>query len=46
MTLWSPDTDNLLQALAEENIISPMKDSPILGMSGKESEAGGASTSP
>uniref|UniRef100_A0A8C2MDJ4 Transcriptional adapter 3 n=2 Tax=Cricetulus griseus TaxID=10029 RepID=A0A8C2MDJ4_CRIGR len=39
-------TQRLLQALVEENIISPMEDSPIPDMSGKESGADGASTSP
>jgi transcriptional adapter 3 len=46
MAFWSPDTANLLQALVEENIISPMKDSAVPDMSGKESGADGASTSP
>uniref|UniRef100_A0A8C0JVV1 Transcriptional adapter 3 n=1 Tax=Canis lupus dingo TaxID=286419 RepID=A0A8C0JVV1_CANLU len=36
----------LLQALVKENITSPMEDSPIPDMSGKESGADGASTSP
>ena len=36
-------TQRLLQALVEENIISPMEDSPIPDMSGKEPGADGAS---
>ncbi|CAK7290741.1 Transcriptional adapter 3 [Vulpes lagopus] len=39
-------TQHLLQALVEKNIISPMEDSPIPDMSGKESGANGASTAP
>ena len=39
-------TQHLLQVLVEENIISPMKDSAVPDMSGKESGADGASTSP
>ncbi|XP_028681222.1 transcriptional adapter 3 [Erpetoichthys calabaricus] len=43
---FGPLTQRLLQALVEENIISPMEDSPIPEMSGKDSGADGASTSP
>ncbi|XP_040263614.1 transcriptional adapter 3 isoform X3 [Bufo gargarizans] len=39
-------TQRLLQALVEENIISPIEDSPIPEISGKESGTDGASTSP
>uniref|UniRef100_A0A8C4MY10 Transcriptional adapter 3 n=1 Tax=Equus asinus asinus TaxID=83772 RepID=A0A8C4MY10_EQUAS len=39
-------TQSLLQALVEENIISPMEDSPIPDMSGKELWADGVSPSP
>ncbi|XP_053326069.1 transcriptional adapter 3 isoform X1 [Spea bombifrons] len=39
-------TQRLLQALVEENIISPIEDSSIPEISGKESGTDGASTSP
>uniref|UniRef100_H2ZRQ6 Transcriptional adaptor 3 n=1 Tax=Latimeria chalumnae TaxID=7897 RepID=H2ZRQ6_LATCH len=43
---FGPLTQRLLQALVEENIISPMEDSPIPEISSKDSGADGASTSP
>ncbi|CAL8254861.1 transcriptional adapter 3 [Gadus morhua] len=42
---FGPLTQRLLQALVEENIISPMEDSPIPDMAGKDA-ADGAGTSP
>ncbi|XP_033876736.2 transcriptional adapter 3 [Acipenser ruthenus] len=45
-TPFGPLTQRLLQALVEENIISPMEDSPIPEVSGKDLGADGASTSP
>ncbi|XP_061213202.1 transcriptional adapter 3 isoform X1 [Neopsephotus bourkii] len=43
---FGPLTQRLLQALVEENIISPVEDSPIPEISGKDSGADGAGTSP
>ncbi|XP_048404059.1 transcriptional adapter 3 isoform X1 [Stegostoma tigrinum] len=43
---FGPLTQRLLQALVEENIISPMEDSPIPEMTGKDVGTEGASTSP
>ncbi|KAJ8408131.1 hypothetical protein AAFF_G00263590 [Aldrovandia affinis] len=43
---FGPLTQRLLQALVEENIISPMEDSPIPDVPGKDSANDGASTSP
>ncbi|MBN3273920.1 TADA3 protein, partial [Polyodon spathula] len=45
-TPFGPLTQRLLQALVEENIISPIEDSPIPDVSGKDLGADGASTSP
>ncbi|CAL8336206.1 unnamed protein product [Merluccius merluccius] len=42
---FGPLTQRLLQALVEENIISPMEDSPIPDMAGKDANDG-AGTSP
>ncbi|KAM4893715.1 transcriptional adapter 3 isoform 1-T1 [Sylvia borin] len=43
---FGPLTQRLLQALVEENIISPVEDSPIPEITGKDSGADGAGTSP
>ncbi|XP_030898681.2 transcriptional adapter 3 isoform X1 [Melopsittacus undulatus] len=43
---FGPLTQRLLQALVEENIISPVEDSPIPEIAGKDSGADGAGTSP
>ncbi|XP_038595851.1 transcriptional adapter 3 isoform X3 [Tachyglossus aculeatus] len=43
---FGPLTQRLLQALVEENIISPIEDSPIPDITGKEAVLDGASTSP
>ncbi|XP_070586809.1 transcriptional adapter 3 [Erythrolamprus reginae] len=43
---FGPLTQRLLQALVEENIISPIEDSPIPEIAGKDSAIDGASTSP
>ncbi|NXO51928.1 TADA3 protein, partial [Aramus guarauna] len=43
---FGPLTQRLLQALVEENIISPIEDSPIPEIAGKDSGADGAGTSP
>ncbi|XP_070789614.1 transcriptional adapter 3 isoform X3 [Pituophis catenifer annectens] len=43
---FGPLTQRLLQALVEENIISPIEDSPIPEIAGKDSTIDGASTSP
>uniref|UniRef100_A0A7M4FFR2 Transcriptional adaptor 3 n=1 Tax=Crocodylus porosus TaxID=8502 RepID=A0A7M4FFR2_CROPO len=43
---FGPLTQRLLQALVEENIISPVEDSPIPEVAGKDSGADGAGTSP
>ncbi|XP_036839325.1 transcriptional adapter 3 isoform X2 [Oncorhynchus mykiss] len=43
---FGPLTQRLLQALVEENIISPMEDSPIPDISGKDGGNEGAGTSP
>ncbi|KAJ7998991.1 hypothetical protein DPEC_G00210750 [Dallia pectoralis] len=43
---FGPLTQRLLQALVEENIISPMEDSPIPDLSGKDGGTDGAGTSP
>lgn len=43
---FGPLTQRLLQALVEENIISPVEDSSIPDIAGKESGTDGASTSP
>ncbi|XP_066553737.1 transcriptional adapter 3 isoform X2 [Amia ocellicauda] len=43
---FGPLTQRLLQALVEENIISPMEDSPIPEVPGKDGGTDGASTSP
>ncbi|KAH0630324.1 hypothetical protein JD844_013254 [Phrynosoma platyrhinos] len=43
---FGPLTQRLLQALVEENIISPVEDSPIPEIASKDSATDGASTSP
>ncbi|XP_010880132.2 transcriptional adapter 3 [Esox lucius] len=43
---FGPLTQRLLQALVEENIISPMEDSPIPDLSGKDGGNDAAGTSP
>nr|XP_006631132.1 PREDICTED: transcriptional adapter 3 [Lepisosteus oculatus]XP_015203603.1 PREDICTED: transcriptional adapter 3 [Lepisosteus oculatus] len=43
---FGPLTQRLLQALVEENIISPMEDSPIPEVPSKDGGGDGASTSP
>ncbi|KAM9277042.1 transcriptional adapter 3 isoform 1-T1 [Morus bassanus] len=43
---FGPLTQRLLQALVEENIISPVEDSPIPEITSKDSGADGAGTSP
>ncbi|KFV78420.1 Transcriptional adapter 3, partial [Struthio camelus australis] len=43
---FGPLTQRLLQALVEENIISPVEDSPIPEIASKDSGADGAGTSP
>ncbi|XP_061436479.1 transcriptional adapter 3-like isoform X1 [Lethenteron reissneri] len=43
---FGPLTQRLVQALVEENIISPMEESPIPELASKASEGDGAATSP